>query len=283
MKLSDLNFKGSFSIFILFFANLLFVLAYACVKYISKTVPTTQIIFVRFAVAPILLAPFFIFKKIKFTAPNPYLLITRSIIGCLGMYMYYLGLRYGDLGKTMLLANMSAIWTFLISSLFLKESFQLKKFIALIIALIAVSVILKPTGFTNIGKAEFFAIGSSICSSFVAISMKKLRENHNTVSMIFVFFTISFLLFLPANLSWNLPLMSWQMAVLILIGILGFFAHFFNTMPYKYTSATIANSMGLSAIPMSYLLGVFIFHDPVDAIAIAGMLVFCIALYVVIS
>ena len=89
---------------------------YSCshtiVKILSSSLSTPQILFFRFFIGALLLLPFYVFSKERFSLSNPKLLLLRSFFGVVAMLFYFLSLRYGDAGKASMLFQLSIIWTF---------------------------------------------------------------------------------------------------------------------------------------------------------------------------
>jgi len=266
----------------LFLGYIFFVFSHLTVKLASQFLPTHEIILFRFLFPPFFLLPLFLLKKIHFTFKQPYLLMFRAVVGCFAMYFYFLSLQSGNLGKMMLLSNLSVIWALVLSMIILKEMPNSRQILAIPIAFIAVYLIINPTGMWEFGKPEIYAIASSFCTAWVTLSLKKLREDHNTFSIMFVFFTVSTVIFAIPNVQNFIKPSIWGWVLLLLVGMFGFLAHFLMTISYKYTTVTIAASMSLTAIPMSYLLGIYFFSEQVTLKAGCGILLFCIAIYMII-
>lgn len=267
----------------LWIGNVFFVLGYTIVKLLPTDIPTHEVVLFRFLIPPLFLLPFFVMQKVPFSVKNPKLLILRSIIGSIGMFMTYLALRSGEFGKMMLLVNLSVVWTFVLSIFIFNEKITLSKLVGIASAMVGVMLILKPTGLLAIGKPELYALVASICTAIVSVSIKQLREDHNSLTLIFVFFSVSTLFFLGPNIYQFVRPDFWVLCLLLLIGFLGFMAHFFMTASYKYISSTVATTVSLSTIPMSYLIGVFCFHEFLDWASLGGILVFLVGLYFILD
>jgi drug/metabolite transporter (DMT)-like permease len=202
-------------------------------------------------------------------------------VGCSAMYLYFLSLRYGELGKMYLIFNLGVLWAALLSALILKEKITLPKMLAMTFALLGVFLILKPQNLNVFGKAEILALFASVFNGLVIISLRKLRKDHNSYTIIFIFFAFTSLLFsLPAIHNFKIPNLYFGLLI-ILLGILGFLAHIFMTGAYKHVSAATGATMALVSIPLMYVLGVLFFAEKIDLASALGIILFILGLYII--
>jgi drug/metabolite transporter (DMT)-like permease len=263
-------------------SQILFTASHTAVKALSEFFPTNQIMLARYILGPLVLAPLFIFGKVKLDLKNPLLLMIRVVAGITAMYLFFSGLRLGDIGKINLIFNLSIIWTIFFATIIFKERPSIKSLIAIPFAFFGLFLILKPTNLMAIGRGEIYTFIGSILLSIVFLSIKQLRKNHNSYSIVFMFYTFgSIIVGISTKFSFIMPT-PFLLLLLVLTGLFGITAQLLMTKAYKYASASVASSATLSGIPLMFISGVLFFNETLDIASGIGLTITVISLLVIV-
>ena len=237
--------------------------------------------FFRFFIGALLLLPFYVFSKERFSLSNPKLLLLRSFFGVVAMLFYFLSLRYGDAGKASMLFQLSIIWTFLISTFILKENAHTYSKIALPLSFIGLYLILKPSSLHTVGLSELYGFLASLFNIGVIFSLKELRKTNSSMTIVLVFYFFSFLVISVPAFKIPLPAITTLYPLLFLMGLTGVIAQLFMTIGFKYSPAWISSALGLIGIPMMYGFGIVLFNEFVSVSSVIGVCIMLSCLLVI--
>ncbi|MCP4049877.1 MAG: DMT family transporter [bacterium] len=260
------------------------IISHILVKYASSIFTVQQIMLIRFLIPTLLLSPLFMLKIFKLKIKKPVLIILRSITGLTAMYLFYKALTLSGPGKVNIIFQLCVVWSSIISMIFLKERPSRWILTAIATSFIGIFLILKPENIFSFEKADILSLTASLCLGIVIILIKKLREDHDSISIIYVFFLISTtILILPSIPEFILPNSVSSILTLTFIGFFSLLAQLFITVGFKYTSITIAGSLGLVSIPLMYIAGLILFSERIDLISITGTIIVTASLYIIIK
>ncbi len=150
-------------------SSLIFSIMNILVKATSSTLPSIEIVFFRSVIGLVIL--FFIMKqrKISFSKRNRKILVLRGVLGGAYMIAYFMALSKLPLLDTMVLVNLSPIFVFIFSMVFLKES--LPKGLLPVVAIVMTGVLLtlSPWSFESFGWTALLGIGAA---SFLVVQRR---------------------------------------------------------------------------------------------------------------
>ena len=259
---------------------LLYTIAHAIVKILIATVPPAQIMLGRFIVAPLILIPMYMLRLKLFIMPSPFLMAIRVTCGCSAMFCYFIAVKMGDLGKASLLFQFCIIWSFVLSMLLFKDRPSIYTKVAIPISFIGLVMVLQPNFSTGIRLGDLFALLASFFNTGVILSLKQLRHRYDSSSIIITNYTIASLFMAPTVGSW-IMLNQTQWILISTMAIIGLAGQFLMTIGFKHTPASIASSMALIGVPLTYGFSVVFFHEVVNTMALFGIGIVLISLYVV--
>ena len=263
----------------LFISQLLFVVNFNFVNFLNDFFSVPQLIFCRSIIAPIVILPILLSKKITVNFRRPGMLLVRSVAGLGAMTCLYFAFKYGEMGQSMLLFHCSFAWVFIISCLFLNEKPHLWTFSSIPLLIIGLILTLTPFS-TEFSLGSLFAISASFLVVFVILSIKSLGKTHDSFSIVLFFLIFSsVVMFFPANISIDL-FNSKFLALLICIGAITFIAQLFLTAGIKLTLASVGSTIGLSQIPMMYISGYLFFGQTLSIINGVGITFVLIGLFI---
>ena len=193
----------------------------------------------------------------------------------------FFAFKYGDIGKGTLIFELSIIWTLIVEMvLFRKRPHQFSLF-AIPIVFFGVILVVNPINILSFSIGDIFAFMGSIFNAGVYISLKKLREDHDTVTVVFWTYLLSFFIIcIPALYSMT-QLTNLTILQLIIMCTIGFGGQMFMVLGFKYASAGISSLFMISIIPLTTLSGVLFFNEQYTAQMIAGIILVFGALSVI--
>lgn len=226
------------------------------------------------------LIPFFFAKKIEYKVDSPLLMLLRSLMGVMSIVCLFYSLKWGHFGKENLLYTLGTFWAFLWSVLILKEKPKAITISAIPLAFIGLICIFKPIS-GPLYMADVVALLGSFFTAFAYISIKKLRESHTAISIVFSFYMTGFIIFLLPTLKHFVLPSSKDILFSILIGVSGFIAQILMTIGYKYTPITVSSSIKLTSVVLMICIGIVLFNDTLDWVTGFGIGSVLTAIYVI--
>ena len=280
------NIQGA--IFVVTGAFLLIVMA-SLVKFLGRTLPAFEVLFVRFLAGLIVLLPLVWrlgFLKIIPTR-KPFLHLARGGFGFLGNLCFFFALIHIPLADTVTIQFSRPLIMVVIAVLILREIVGLKRGFVTVIGFTGILMITKPFG-EGFDPWALVAVMGTCFGTGVVLTIKLLSRTEQTVTIMFYFalitttlalipgvigLTLGGIFDLPASFMWIMP--SWtEMALLIITGALGIIGQGMFThgvglgetsfvMPFDYMRIVYAFLIGLmwfSEIPglWSYIGAVII-------------------------
>ena len=195
--------------------------------------------------------------------------ITRNLVHYVAQIGWFLALTLIPLSQLVSIEFTMPIWIALMAAFFLGERMTVWKITAIVLGLIGVVVIVRPTaGAINVGQlvalAAAFGFGISITM------IKSLTRTDSTLRIIFWMTVVqSAAGLLPALYVWQWPtpqLWAW----LVLIAFCGTFSHFCMARAMLYADATVVVPMDFLRVPLSATLGWLLYAERLDIFTVLG-------------
>ena len=265
--------------FILITANFFFTISFSLVKLLTISIPVETIMLFRFLAGPIYLIPYFLIKKKPLKIQSYRLFILRVLFGISAMSCLFMSFKYGQIGKSMLIFECSTIWTLFYGYLFKKNIPHKYTIYAIPLAFIGIYLIVQPAHGYNIG--DLFAIAGSILNAGVFITLKELRDNYDTTTVVLVSYLISSIIISIPN-TFNFPVLDIpSLILLILMCSVGFIGQCLMTLGFKFATAGISSLFMLSIIPLTTISGIIIFNETYTSIIWFGIFLITMSLIII--
>jgi len=261
-------------------AHVFYAMAHSLVKILSLSLTTSQLMFFRFAIGVCIIAPFLIMKHKPFELHRPWLIVLRAFFGISGMACFFYALTYGEIGKTNLLFQLTIVWTFLISTFMLKEKAHIYSKIALPASFFGLYIVLSPGDNFSLQLTDLFAIIGSLCNTGVILTIKELRKDHNSLSIVIVNYSLSSLVVSWPAFSTPFSLSLSLASLVLLMGVAGISGQLLMTEGFKYTPAWLSSALALAGIPLLYVSGILFFNEVVTLSSFIGISILVVSLSV---
>lgn len=249
------------------------------VKFASATVPSSEILFVRFFLGAIFLLPFVVkTKQLKINFTKPQYFILRNAAGISAMLLMFYIIKHLPVAIAILLMNTSALFVPIIL-LFLGIRTTLTQVILISLGFIGVCVIL--LGSHSQAHIDnfyvFIGVVSAILAAIAYCSLQELNKYNSPQNIVFYFHTIGFLsIALIFGHDWVWVSLS-SFILLICVGIFGLSFQIYVTKAFKYASASTLTPFTFIGVVFSGLFDAFIVKDHLPATFWIGALIIVIA------
>jgi len=244
-----------------------FALMSACVKYVgSYGIPVFEIVAARALVSLIISYIDVKRKRINVWGNNKRLLFVRGLVGTIALMCVYYAVTSLPLAEATILQYVYPIFTAILAVIFLKERVQVSTIICIILCLLGVFTMVKPTlseqatsalPLLSVMVAIIGALGSAI--AYVVVRKLSQTEDSSVIIFYFPFVALPISLFLIwDNFVWPSLYIT---GLLILIGIFTQVGQIGLTKAMQTTAAGKASAYSYVQIIFSILLGITVFGE----------------------
>lgn len=254
------------------FSSLAYAGSHSLIKGLSTFFNIPQLMFFRFIFAPLLMIPLLILGYQSLKVPNKTLLFLRALFAVLGMGCYFIALQLSDLGKISLIFHLSIVWAALLAIPIFKESLSKTAWLCLPVIILGTALVLDIQHGLVINKAEILALVGSLFNAGVFISLKKLRDDHNTFSIVLVTYSFGSLCMLPFMPSLPANLLVEHFPIITTMALVGLLGQWLMTYGFKFGKVSINTPITITVIPLLYLVGIIFFQEQITASQVFGVI-----------
>jgi drug/metabolite transporter (DMT)-like permease len=184
----------------------------------------------------------------------------RVVLGVLMLTLFAFALKRLPLTEAYTLFYISPLAIAALSIPFLGEKVAKASWIAIVIGLIGVLVVLKPTGSGMVSLAGLAILASALCYACSAITVRLLSRTDSTESMVFwLMFGISLVAGFMAVPSWR-PILPEHYGLLVALAITGFIGQLTITEAFKWAPSATVTPFEYSALLWSLSLDLLIWN-----------------------
>lgn len=232
----------------------------------APALPSSEIAFFRGLLASIVVLAYMWQKGIRFSKEDRGLLVMRGLYGGFGMLCNFVALVYMKMSDAAILFQLSGIFVFIFSALFLKEGVPKGAAKWLILILIAVMVMVNPFSFSaGFGLPAFVAILGAALSAAAYTTIRSISKHGSHSS-----FEIMSYFLVTGMIAGGITMVSVQEFImpdpvqwiyLLAIGGITVFAQFFLTGAFVTTNAVVAQFLQYVGVFFSALFGFMAFDE----------------------
>jgi drug/metabolite transporter (DMT)-like permease len=272
---------------------LAFTIMSAGIKSVGADYPIGQVVFFRSAFAIVPLVIWLAWQGGLVDAVRTHDLrahILRGIIGSCGMFSGFLALSYLPLSDAVAIGYAAPLMTVVLAALVLKEKVRVYRWSAVVIGFVGVLIMLSPHlkpaatvsgGIGGPAIGALFGILAAGCTAGAMIQVRRLTATEKTGAIVLYFSLLTTCLGLVTIvLGWRMP-SPHDLALLILIGILGGIGQILLTQSYRFADASLVAPFDYITMIWAVLIGWFAFAQwPGIEILAGGVIVAFAGLYV---
>lgn len=246
------------------------------VKLLGTSIPAGEIAFARGLFGTVAVLIIMYMKGIHFSKEDRGLLVMRGLYGGFGMVCNFIALVHLKLSDTTILFQMTGIFVFIFSALFLKESLPkgAGKWLALIFA--AVMIMVNPFTYESFSWYALVAIlGAALAAAaYTTIRTISKRGKHSNFEIMAYFMITSMFAGLVATDEFVMPQGS-DWFIIVIIGGISVVAQFFLTGAFVTTNAVVAQFLQYVGVFISSFYGFLFFGESLALVTvIAGIVMF---------
>jgi drug/metabolite transporter (DMT)-like permease len=240
-------------------------------KYLSATLPSVEITWIRFLVFAIIMVP----AMVPGTAV--YSLRTTSVrlqlfrgVALLGSSLFFItGLRYLPIAEASATGFVSPLFVTALSIIFLVEKVGVRRWIATATGLFGVLIILRP-GTSAFHMAAFLPIVSAFCwaATLIMTRMMSGREHSSTIMTYSSIAGVAILSVL-VPFAWVAP--TWHDIMFgILVGVASTAGQWIVVLAFRYADASVLAPFSYTQLLWVSILGFLVFGEVPDTWTIVG-------------
>lgn len=246
------------------------------VKLLGTSIPAGEIAFARGLFGTVAVLIIMYMKGIHFSKEDRGFLVMRGLYGGFGMVCNFIALVHLKLSDATILFQMTGIFVFIFSALFLKESLPkgAGKWLALIFA--AVMIMVNPFTYESFSWYALVAIlGAALAAAaYTTIRTISKRGKHSNFEIMAYFMITSMFAGLVATDEFVMPQGS-DWFIIVIIGGISVVAQFFLTGAFVTTNAVVAQFLQYVGVFISSFYGFLFFGESLALVTvIAGIVMF---------
>ncbi|WP_398478271.1 DMT family transporter [Tardiphaga sp.] len=195
--------------------------------------------------------------------------LSRNLVHYASQIGWFYALTLIPLSQLVSIEFTMPIWIAIMAALFLGERMTVWKITAIVLGLIGVVVIVRPTtGEINYGQlislASAFGFGISITL------IKSLTRTDSALKIIFWMIVVQSVAgVIPAITVWQWP-SAYVWFWLVVVGFCGTFSHFCMARAMLYADATVVVPMDFLRVPLSAAIGWLLYSEQLDMFTLLG-------------
>ncbi len=240
-------------------------------KYLSKTLPSIEITWIRFVVFALIMVPAMLPGSPLYslrTERLPLQLLRGAAL--LGSSLFFIsGLRYLPIAEASATGFVSPLFVTALSIIFLSENVGVRRWLATAVGLIGVLIILRP-GTSAFHVAAFFPIVSALCWAFTLI-MTRMMSGREHVLTTMTYSSLAGLGIMTALVPsvWVTP--SWHDILFgLLVGVASTAGQWIVVLAFRYADASVLAPFSYTQLLWVSTLGFLIFGEVPDVWTVTG-------------
>jgi drug/metabolite transporter (DMT)-like permease len=239
---------------------------------LGHDIPIFVMMLFRSLIATLILAPIVLAKGgLPARLGQLPLHVLRNIIHYAAQYAWFSALLLIPLAHVISIEFTTPMWVAILAALFLGERLNCSRLLAIALGLAGIVLIVRP-GVASAGIGHLYALLAAVGFGCSVTFTKFLTRRDSPLTVIFLMFAIQSVIgAVPALLSWTWPQGDDWVWVAI-IGIVGTFSHFCLSKSLSLTDATLVMPMDFLRVPLTALLGWWLYREGFDLYSILGAL-----------
>jgi drug/metabolite transporter (DMT)-like permease len=230
------------------------------IKYMSPTMGTIQIAFVRFSLGVLILLPMMLVRGESLKGSSIRVLLVRGLTGTLAFLCLLKCIAMIPLSNAMVLFYTFPLFATLFSFPLLKEPLTRVEIGLTIIGTVGIYILINPASHAlTIG--HLFGLLAGCFAGITMVLIRKLRKTNGPLIIYFYFCLFGGMVSLPFFVAqFSIPSLP-ASSLLVLLAVLFLFAQIFMNQGFKYCKASEGAVILMSEVVFTGIAGVVIFND----------------------
>jgi drug/metabolite transporter (DMT)-like permease len=234
----------------------------AVAKFLSQSMDPLEIVFYRNLIGVVIIL--FSLKKfsVSIDISKLHLLFLRGLFGALAMVLFFYTIATIPLGEAVVLNKTSPFFVTILAFYLMKETINLRTFIALIIGFLGVIFIMKPFG-VEVSLEHFLGVLGGFFAAAAYATIKKIKDIYDARIIMLSFMSVGMII--PLLLFLFTPLVNFQIhtdifvwTLIVLMAIISTTSQWFLTRAYSLSNASIIGVVSYTNIPFAIGFGVIL-------------------------
>ncbi|MGP1355708.1 DMT family transporter [Roseicyclus sp.] len=264
----------------------------ALAKILGAGYPLAQLVLVRFIAQAVLLLPVALWMRRPLfpSARVARLTVVRTLLQMAGIGLMFAALRYLSLAEAVAIAFVMPFIMLLLGWFYLGEEVGPRRLGACAVGFVGTLMVVQPS-FAAVGWPALLPLGVAVVFALFMLVTRQIAREIDPVALQGAMSLIALPLLLPLAVlpvQGELPLVGWitpggsDIALFVALGVAGSFAHLLMTWALRFAPSATLAPMQYLEIPIAALVGLALFAEFPNGLALLGILVTIAAgLYIV--
>lgn len=195
----------------------------------------------------------------------------RNVVHYAAQYGWFVALTLIPLAQLVSIEFTMPIWSAVLAVFFLGERMNGRKWLAVLLGLLGVAVIVRPSAGT-VDAGQLIALACAFGFAISVVLVKSLTRTDAAITVIFWMLVIqSAIGLVPALLVWQWPLAQTWGWVLV-VAFCGTYSHYCFARAMQHADTTVVVPMDFLRVPLTALAGWLVYSEQVDLLTGLGVL-----------
>jgi drug/metabolite transporter (DMT)-like permease len=195
----------------------------------------------------------------------------RNVVHYAAQYGWFVALTLIPLAQLVSIEFTMPIWSAVLAVFFLGERMNGRKWLAVVLGLVGVAVIVRPSAGT-VDAGQLIALACAFGFAISVVLVKSLTRTEAAINVIFWMLVIqSAIGLVPALLVWQWPSVQTWGWVLV-VAFCGTYSHYCFARAMQHADTTVVVPMDFLRVPLTALVGWLVYSEQVDLLTGLGVL-----------
>ena len=248
----------------------------AVAKFLSQSMDPLEIVFYRNLIGVIIILITLKKFAVSFDTSKVHLLFLRGLFGATAMALFFYTIATIPLGEAVVLNRTSPFFVTILAYYLVKETINLRTFLALIIGFIGILFVMKPFG-VELSFEHILGVLGGFFAAAAYATIKKIKDIYDARLIMLSFMGVG--MFIPLGLYFFTSIVQFQVhtdpiiwALIIFMAIISTASQWFITRAYSLSKASIIGVVSYTNIPFSIGFGVMLGDSLPDLYTFFGIL-----------
>ena len=209
---------------------------------------------------------------------NKPLIVTRGVLGAVGIYLYYLSIIHLGAGRAVIINLTYPIFASIIAAILLKEILSKRKLIWIILAFCGLIIFLGDQSLSaGVSRYDLLALLGAVFAAGVVVLIRKLHDTEHTSTIYASQCAYGALLAIPFATP-NLPTLPMDVGIWLLVaGCIVTFGQLSMTYAYRHLEVSTGASIQMLLPICTAVGGFFLFQEKFTLIELIGATIVILA------
>jgi drug/metabolite transporter (DMT)-like permease len=187
----------------------------------------------------------------------------RNVVHYAAQYGWFVALTLIPLAQLVSIEFTMPIWSAVLAVFFLGERMNGRKWLAVVLGLVGVAVIVRPSAGT-VDAGQLIALACAFGFAISVVLVTSLTRTESAVAIIFWMLVVqSAIGLVPALMVWqwpSAPIWGW----VVVVAFCGTFSHYCFARAMQHADATVVVPMDFLRVPLTALVGWLVYAEALD-------------------